>query len=175
METPERAAAAGFPRPPIREPAFGPGADGRRYGEREIEESQLEAVPNPAPEHDYLIHFTAPEFTCLCPRSGFPDFATIRIRFVPDPSILELKSLKLYINAFRNQYVFHELVANRIADDLVACLNPHWIEVIGDFTVRGNIKTVITVVREQPGYCLPGYLRDQLFSIRRESPLSDTV
>ena len=175
METPDRLAATELSRPPVREPAFGPGADGRRYGEREIDESTLEAVPNPAPEHDYLIHCVAPEFTCLCPRSGFPDFATIRLRFVPDQSIIELKSLKLYINTFRNQYVFHELVANRIADDLVACLNPHWIEVIGDFTVRGNIKTVITVVREASGYRLPDYLRDQLFSIRRESPSSDTV
>ena len=175
METPDRVAGVGRFEPPVREPPFGPGPDGRRYGEREVDESRLEAVSNPALEHDYLIHFVAPEFTCLCPRSGFPDFATIRIRLVPDQSIVELRSLKLYINSFRNQYLFHELVANRVADDLVSSLNPHWIEVVGDFTVRGNIKTVITAVRVQPGYCLPDYLRDQLFSTPRDRPSSETV
>ena len=175
METPNRPAPAGSFEPPEREPPFGPGPDGRRYGEREIDEARLEAVPNPALEHDYLIHFVAPEFTCLCPRSGFPDFATIRIRLVPDQSIVELRSLKLYFNSFRSQYLFHELVPNRIADDLVELLKPHWIEVVGDFTVRGNIKTVITTVRVQAGYRLPDYLRDQLFSTLRERPSSETV
>ena len=175
METPNRPALVGLFEPPVREPPFGPGSDGRRYGEREIDEARLEAVANPALAHDYLIHFVAPEFTCLCPRSGFPDFATIRIRLVPDQSIVELRSLKLYINTFRNQYLFHELVPNRIADDLVALLDPHWIEVIGDFTVRGNIKTVITAVRVHSDYRLPDYLRDQLFSTPRERPSSETV
>lgn len=136
----------------------------RLYGDDEIAAAQLEAVPNPATEHDYLIACETPEFTCLCPRSGFPDFATLRLRYVPDRSIVELKSLKLYVNRYRNAHAFHEAVINRIADDLVACLDPHWLELTGDFNVRGNVKTVITVVRQQDGYGLPGYLRDQLFA-----------
>jgi 7-cyano-7-deazaguanine reductase len=134
------------------------------YGEQAVAAAELEPVPNPAQQHDYLIYCASPEFTCLCPRSGFPDFATIRLRYVPDRSIVELKSLKLYLNRYRDEHAFHEAVINQIADDLVAAMDPHWIEVVGDFNVRGNVKTVITVVRQQDGYALPGYLRDQLFS-----------
>lgn len=117
-----------------------------------IAESELEAVPNPNPENDYRIDLTCPEFTCLCPRSGFPDFATIRISYVPDKSIVELKSLKLYLNRYRNEHVFHEAAANRILNDLVALVKPRWMRVVGDFTVRGNIKTIITVVHAQDGF-----------------------
>src|SRR5829696_9077529 len=138
------------------------------YGERQVAAAELEAVPNPAPTRDYLIACASPEFTCLCPRSGFPDFATIRLRYVPDRSIVELKSLKLYLNRYRDEHVFHEAVINKIADDLVTCIDPRWLEVVGDFNVRGNVKTVITVVRNQDGYRLPDYLRDQLFSTLRE-------
>ena len=109
-----------------------------------IAESALEAVPNPNPERDYEIDLSIPEFTCLCPRSNFPDFATIRIHYVPDQSIVELKSLKLYINQFRDQELFHEQAINRILDDLVALIQPRLMEVVGDFNVRGNIKTVVT-------------------------------
>jgi 7-cyano-7-deazaguanine reductase len=109
-----------------------------------IAESALEAVPNPNPERDYEIDLSIPEFTCLCPRSNFPDFATIRIHYVPDQSIVELKSLKLYINQFREQELFHEQAVNRILDDLVALIQPRLMEVVGDFNVRGNIKTVVT-------------------------------
>lgn len=126
-----------------------------RYGEQQIREARLEAVPNPAPEREYRIDLTCPEFTCLCPRSGFPDFATIRIAYVPDRLIVELKSLKLYINRFRDEYLFHEAAVNRILDDLVALLDPHWIEVVGDFNVRGNIHTVITARHARPGYVPP--------------------
>lgn len=127
-----------------------------RYGERQIAEAQLEAVPNPAPEREYRIDLTCPEFTCLCPRSGFPDFATLLIAYVPDQTIVELKSLKLYLNKFRNEYVFHEAVINRVLNDLVELLNPGWIEVIGDFNVRGNIHTVITARHaREPGYTPP--------------------
>lgn len=122
------------------------------YGEKMIAESELEAVPNPNPENDYRIDLTCPEFTCLCPRSGFPDFATIRISYVPDKSIVELKSLKLYLNRYRNEHVFHEAAANRILNDLVALVKPRWMRVVGDFTVRGNIKTIITVVHAQDGF-----------------------
>jgi 7-cyano-7-deazaguanine reductase len=126
-----------------------------RYGEREIAEARLEAVPNPAPGRDYRIDLTCPEFTCLCPRSGFPDFATISIAYVPDASIVELKSLKLYLNRYRNEYVFHEAAVNRILDDLVELIRPAWIEVVGDFNVRGNIHTVITARHGPPDYRPP--------------------
>jgi len=115
-----------------------------KYGAKMIAESTLEAVENSNPERDYEIHFTIPEFTCLCPRSNFPDFATIDVRFIPDRKLVELKSLKLYINQFRDQEMFHEAAINRILDDLVVLIQPRWMEVVGDFNVRGNIKTVIT-------------------------------
>ncbi len=114
------------------------------YGETAIENAELEAFENRTRERKYTIEFTCPEFTCVCPRSGFPDFASIYIRYVPDKFCVELKSLKLYINKFRNEKVFHEDVTNRILDDLVKLLDPWEIEVVGDFNVRGNIKTVIT-------------------------------
>jgi len=103
----------------------------------------LEVVPNPHPERDYEVSMTIPEFTCLCPRTGQPDFATIRIRTVPDRWIVELKSLKLYIWSYRNEGAFHEDVVNRILDDIVAVAQPRFIEVIGDFNVRGGIGTVV--------------------------------
>lgn len=127
-----------------------------KYGARMIAESTLEAVPNPNPERDYEIDFTCPEFTCLCPRSNFPDFATIRIHYVPDQKVVELKSLKLYLNKFRDQELFHEAAVNRILDDLVALLQPRTMEVVGDFNVRGNIKTVITARHSQPGFAANG-------------------
>lgn len=114
------------------------------YGERAIAENRLERFENRTKVRRYEIEFTCPEFTCVCPRSGFPDFATIYIRYVPDQWCVELKSLKLYINGFRDRKVFHEDVTNEILDDLVGLLNPHEIEVKGDFTVRGNIHTVVT-------------------------------
>jgi len=114
------------------------------YGEIAIETNQLEKFENRTKVRKYTIEFTCPEFTCLCPRSGFPDFATIKIKYVPDEFCVELKSLKLYINGFRDRKVFHEDVTNEILDDLVKLLNPHEMEVVGDFTVRGNIHTLIT-------------------------------
>jgi len=103
----------------------------------------LEVVPNPHPDRDYEISLEIPEFTCVCPRTGQPDFATIRVRYVPDRLLLELKAIKLYIWSYRNEGAFHEDVANRILNDFVAAAAPRWIEVIGDFTVRGGIKTVV--------------------------------
>ncbi len=114
------------------------------YGEIAIEENQLERFENRTKVRRYEVAFTCPEFTCVCPRSGFPDFATIHIKYVPDQYCVELKSLKLYINGFRNEKVFHEDVTNTIIQDLIDLLDPHEIEVVGDFTVRGNIKTVVT-------------------------------
>jgi 7-cyano-7-deazaguanine reductase len=124
-----------------------------------IAESTLEAVANDNRERDYEIDFSIPEFTCLCPRSNFPDFATIHIKYVPDERLVELKSLKLYINKFRDQEMFHETAVNRILDDLVNLLNPRYIEVVGDFNVRGNIKTVVTARHAQKGYSPNGVSR----------------
>ena len=103
----------------------------------------LEWFENPNPGRDYEIRFEAPEFTCLCPRTGQPDFATIRIRYVPDARCVELKSLKLYLWSFREEGHFHEAVTNRILDDLVALLAPRRLTVEGDFWVRGGIHTVV--------------------------------
>lgn len=103
----------------------------------------LEAFDNRSPERDYTIQFTMPEFTCLCPRSGFPDFATLHVRYVPGARCVELKSLKMYINAFRNLGIFHEDVVTGILADFVTLLSPRYCEVVGDFNVRGNIKTVV--------------------------------
>lgn len=128
------------------------------YGEQQIAEATLEAVPNPNPSRDYHIDCTCPEFTTLCPRSGFPDFATIHIRYIPDESLVELKSLKLYLNRYRDEHTFHEAAVNKILDDLVAAVQPRWIKVVGDFGVRGNIKTIITAYHTKPGYIPDSYL-----------------
>jgi 7-cyano-7-deazaguanine reductase len=105
----------------------------------------LEAVPNPHPDRDYEVTMAVPEFTCLCPMTGQPDFATIRLRYVPDQSLVELKSLKLYLWSYRDQGAFHEDVTNRILNDLVSAIRPRWAEVTGDFNVRGGIKTDVRV------------------------------
>lgn len=114
------------------------------YGDQAIAANQLERWPNQSPQRNYVIDITAPEFTCRCPKSGYPDFATIRIRYVPDQWIVELKSLKLYINGFRDTTISHEAAANRILDDLVALLAPRWLAVRADFNPRGNVHTVVT-------------------------------
>jgi 7-cyano-7-deazaguanine reductase len=105
----------------------------------------LETFPNPRPGREYEIAFECPEFTCLCPKTGQPDFATLRIRYVPDRLCVELKSLKLYLWSFRDEGHFHEDVTNRILDDLVRLLQPRRLTVAGDFNVRGGIHTVVTV------------------------------
>jgi 7-cyano-7-deazaguanine reductase len=111
---------------------------------------QLETFPNPRPERDYEIRFETPEFTCLCPRTGQPDFATIRITYVPDEICVELKSLKLYLWSYRNEGAFHEAVVNRILDDLVAATSPRRMTVEGDFNVRGGIHTTVRATHEKP-------------------------
>ncbi len=105
----------------------------------------LETFANPAPGRDYEIRFDCPEFTCVCPKTGQPDFATIRIRYVPDALCVELKSLKLYLWSFRDVGAFHEAVTNQIADDLIAALAPRRLVVEGDFLVRGGIHTIVAV------------------------------
>jgi 7-cyano-7-deazaguanine reductase len=116
-----------------------------KYGAQAIKLAKLELWPNPNPERDYVIDISYPEFTCLCPRSGYPDFATIRITYTPDKKVVELKSLKLYLNSFRDQGASHEGVTNLIFDVLKKNLKPRRLEVVGDFNVRGNVKTVIRV------------------------------
>ena len=111
----------------------------------------LETFANPGSSRDYEISFEAPEFTCLCPMTGQPDFATIRIRYVPDQKCVELKSLKLYLWSYRDEGAFHEAVTNRIADDLIAALDPRFIEVEGDFFVRGGIHTKVKVEHRKKG------------------------
>ena len=105
----------------------------------------LETFPNRHPGRDYTIVHTCPEFTALCPKTGQPDFATIRITYVPDKRCVELKSLKLYLWSYRDEGAFHEAVTNRICDDLVAAVAPRSITVSGRFQVRGGIATTVTV------------------------------
>jgi 7-cyano-7-deazaguanine reductase len=111
----------------------------------------FETFPNPNPERDYEISFEAPEFTCVCPMTGQPDFATIRIRYTPDRKCVELKSLKLYLWSYRDEGAFHEAVTNRIANDLIEALDPRYLYVEGDFYVRGGIKTVVKVEHRKQG------------------------
>ncbi len=106
---------------------------------------KLEIFKNPNPRRDYDIDLECPEFTCLCPKTGQPDFAVIRIRYIPDEFCVELKSLKLYLWSFRNEGAFHEAVTNRILDDLVKATKPRQMTVEADFFVRGGIHTVVTV------------------------------
>ena len=106
---------------------------------------QLETFPNPRPARDYVIQFECPEFTCLCPMTGQPDFATILIEYTPDQLCVELKSLKLYLWSYRDEGAFHEAVTNRICDDIVAAIKPRKLTVTGKFWVRGGITTNVIV------------------------------
>jgi 7-cyano-7-deazaguanine reductase len=116
-----------------------------KYGEKAIKKAVLETWKNPYPERNYEININFPEFTCLCPRSGYPDFATIKINYIPDKKILELKSLKLYLNSFRATYISHEDVTNTIYSELEKKLKPRFLEITGDFNPRGNVKTIVRV------------------------------
>ena len=121
----------------------------RPDGRRIIAEARLERFPNRTNVRRYSVEFSCPEFTCVCPASGFPDFATIHIRYVPRDFCVELKSLKLYLNQYRDRGIFHEDVVNVILDDLITLLDPWEIEVVGDFNVRGNIKTIVKARHER--------------------------
>ena len=112
---------------------------------------RLATFANPKPARDYWIHMQIPEFTCLCPKTGQPDFATLFLDYVPDRLCVELKSLKLYINSFRNVKVFHEHVINMILEDFVRACDPLSVEIEGDFHVRGNIKTVVRANYQKTG------------------------
>ena len=107
--------------------------------------TELEIFPNPNPERDYTIEMDCPEFTSVCPRTGQPDFGTIRIKYVPDELCIELKSLKLYLWSYRQEGIFYEAITNKILDDLVAACQPRRLQVVGNFNVRGGIGTVVSV------------------------------
>ncbi|GAB4172711.1 MAG: preQ(1) synthase [Rhodocyclaceae bacterium] len=114
--------------------------------------THLATFPNPAPGRDYRIHMEIPEFTCLCPRTGQPDFATLVLDYVPDASCVELKSLKLYVWSFRNEGAFHEAVTNRILDDLVAATHPRFMRLAARFNVRGGIFTTVVAEHRRKGW-----------------------
>ena len=112
--------------------------------------STLETFPNPRAERDYEIQIQCPEFTSVCPKTGLPDFGVIRITYVPDAECVELKSLKYYLIEFRNRGIFYEAVTNQILDDLVAACQPRRMTVVGDFSVRGGMKTIVTASYTAP-------------------------
>jgi 7-cyano-7-deazaguanine reductase len=120
-----------------------------KYGERNIAEGNLITFPNPRVGRRYDINITLPEFTCKCPFSGYPDFATIYVSYVPHERVVELKAIKLYINSYRDRYISHEESANQILDDLVAACDPLEITVKADFAPRGNVHTVIEVKHQK--------------------------
>ncbi len=118
----------------------------------------LETFPNPQPERQYTIRMRIPEFTCLCPKTGQPDFATLHLEYVPDRTCVELKSLKLYVWSFRNEGAFHEAVTNRILDDLVMATTPHFMRLSAEFGVRGGIYTTVVAEHRALGWTAPGQI-----------------
>src|SRR5262245_56496261 len=114
--------------------------------------SELETFANPSPERDYTIRISTPEFTCLCPKTGQPDFATLELEYVPDALCVELKSLKLYIWSFRDRGAFHEAVTNEILDQLAATVTPRFMRLTARFNVRGGIYTTVVAERRQEGW-----------------------
>ncbi len=115
------------------------------YGERAISEAEVICFENPNSDRPYQISIDFPEFTCLCPFSGYPDFATIRLNYQPKYKVVELKSMKLYINRYRNLKISHEEVANKILDDFVKASEPEWMEIEADFNPRGNVHMIVRV------------------------------
>lgn len=132
-----------------RNPADAVPRDDTRYGQRMIAANTLERWPSPRPERAYLVHEEMPEFTCLCPRSGFPDFATLILDYVPGAWIVELKSVKLYINGFRDRAIGHEAAVNEVAETLVQFLEPRRLRLVGRFTRRGNIETTVVATYDE--------------------------
>lgn len=124
----------------------------KSYGQKAIEENRLEPIPFEFKEPPTLIYFTCPEGTSLCPRSGFPDFWTAHIWYVPNEHIVELKSLKLYMNAFRDRAHYHEELAHLILKDLKDCLSPRYIKIVLDYTRRGNVQTDVQLEDFSPSY-----------------------
>ncbi|MCL2925053.1 MAG: preQ(1) synthase [Trichodesmium sp. MAG_R04] len=116
-----------------------------KYGERNILEGELITFPNPRIGRRYEINISLPEFTCKCPFSGYPDFATIHIKYIPNERVVELKAIKLYINSYRDLYISHEESVNQILDDFVGVCDPLEVKIKGDFFPRGNVHTTIEV------------------------------
>ncbi len=119
-----------------------------KYGEKEIKEFDIQRdleIWTNKHKKNYIIKITLPEFVCLCPRSGYPDFATICVEYIPNESVLELKAIKLYINSFITRYISHEDSANEIFDTLFAKLKPKWLKLFADFNPRGNVHTTIEI------------------------------
>ena len=114
-----------------------------------MDEPVLQTFPNPRPERDYEIDTRFPEFTSVCPKTGLPDFGEIRITYVPDLKCLELKALKYYLVGYRNRGIFYEALTNQILDDLVAACEPRRMTIVGDFSARGGLKTVVTATYEK--------------------------
>lgn len=114
--------------------------------------TRMEVFPNPKPSRDYTIRIESPEFTCLCPKTGQPDFATLLLEYIPDERCVELKSWKLYLWSYRDQGGFHEALTNRILDDLVAALSPRFMRLTAEFNVRGGIYTTIEAEHRQTGW-----------------------
>ncbi len=115
----------------------------------------LEVFDNPEPGRDYTIRISVPEFTCLCPKTGQPDFATLEIEYVPNQSCVELKALKMYVWSYRDEGAFHEAVTNRILEDLVAACEPRFMRLSAEFNVRGGIYTTVVVEHRAPGWQPP--------------------
>lgn len=115
----------------------------------------LDTFANPNSEHDYTIRMTIPEFTCLCPKTGQPDFATLKLEYVPDQRCVELKSLKLYVWSFRDRGAFHEAVTNEILGELVRATAPRFMRLVAEFNVRGGIYTTIVAEHRRPGWTPP--------------------
>ncbi len=115
-------------------------------------QEQLETFDNPRPQRDYTIHIEIPEFTCLCPKTGQPDFATLHLDYVPDVSCIELKALKLYIWSFRDRGAFHEAVTNEILDEIVRACSPRFARLRAVFNVRGGIHTTVVAEYRKPGW-----------------------
>ncbi|MGB5425873.1 MAG: preQ(1) synthase [Gammaproteobacteria bacterium] len=119
----------------------------------------LETFPNPHPDRDYTIRIRTPEFTCLCPKTGQPDFATLQLEYVPDQACIELKSWKLYVWSFRDEGAFHEDISNRILNDLVKACQPRFMRLHAEFNVRGGVYTDVTVEYRQPGWSPPATIK----------------
>jgi len=117
--------------------------------------TRLETFANPTPERDYTIRMTIPEFSCLCPKTGQPDFATLKLEYVPDQRCVELKSLKLYIWSFRSRGAFHEAVTNEILRDLVAATSPRFMRILAKFNVRGGIYTSVVAEHRAEDWVAP--------------------
>lgn len=115
----------------------------------------LETFPNPNPARDYTIHIEIPEFTCLCPKTGQPDFAVLNLAYIPDQLCVELKTLKLYFWSYRDKGAFHEAVTNQILEDLVNAINPRFMRLTAEFNVRGGLYTTVVAEHQQQGWTAP--------------------